>query len=207
MLFDPFISPNPLASSIKVGDIKPDYMFISHGHQDHIADAVSIARQSGCTCIGIWEIAQWLQAQGIENVHPMNIGGSREFDFGTVKMVNAIHSSSFPDGSFAGHPAGFVIHNTEDCFYYAGDTALHQDMQLIPRRYKLNCAFLPMGNNFTMDILDAIDAARMTGTHTVIGMHYDTFGYITINHEEAHRAFQSAGINLHLLKIGETLTL
>ncbi|NBP05300.1 MAG: hypothetical protein EBV15_03635 [Bacteroidetes bacterium] len=105
------------------------------------------------------------------------------------------------------YSAGFVVQNPEDCFYYAGDTALHSDMQLISRRYKLKCAFLPIGSNFTMDTQDAIEAARMLGTHTVIGMHYDTFGYIAINHEETHRAFQSAGINLHLMKIGETLTL
>jgi L-ascorbate metabolism protein UlaG (beta-lactamase superfamily) len=182
-------------------------MFISHGHEDHVADAVAIAGQSGCTCVGIWEITAWLRSKGIENVHPMNIGGNREFDFGTVKMVNAIHSSTLPDGMPGGNPAGFIIQNAEDCFYYAGDTALHSDMQLIPRRYKLKCAFLPLGSNFTMDVQDAIEAARMLGTHTVIGMHYDTFGYITINHEETHRAFQTAGFDLHLMKIGDTLTL
>lgn len=207
MLFDPFITPNPLATSINISTINPDYMFISHGHEDHVADAVAIAGQSGCTCIGIWEITAWLRSQGIENVHPMNIGGSREFDFGTVKMVNAIHSSTLPDGLPGGNPAGFIIQNAEDCFYYAGDTALHSDMQLIPRRFRLKCAFLPLGSNFTMDVQDAIEAARMLGTHTVIGMHYDTFGYITINHEDTHRAFQTAGFDLHLMKIGDSLTL
>lgn len=207
MLFDPFITPNPLATSINISTINPDYMFISHGHEDHVADAVAIAGQSGCTCIGIWEITAWLRSQGIENVHPMNIGGSREFDFGTVKMVNAIHSSALPDGMPGGNPAGFIIQNAEDCFYYAGDTALHSDMQLIPRRFRLKCAFLPLGSNFTMDVQDAIEAARMLGTHTVIGMHYDTFGYITINHEDTHRAFQTAGFDLHLMKIGDSLTL
>lgn len=182
-------------------------MFISHGHEDHVADAVTIASQSGCTCIGIWELTAWLKMQGIDNIHPMNIGGSREFDFGTVKMVNAVHSSTLPDGQPGGNPAGFVIQNAEDCFYYAGDTALHTDMQLIPRRFKLKCAFLPIGSNFTMDVQDAIEAARMLGIHTVIGMHYDTFGYITINHEETHRAFQTAGFDLHLMKIGDSLTL
>jgi len=205
MLFDPFISSNPLAEGIDVDKIQPDYMLISHGHEDHTADAVRIARQSGCKCIGIWEIHSWLQSNGIENTHPMNIGGSHSFEFGTVKMVSAVHSSSFPDGSYAGNPAGFVIQNSDDCFYYAGDTALHTDMQLISRKFKLNCAFLPIGNNFTMDIYDAIDAARMVGTTTVIGMHFDTFGPIEINHEEAHRAFKTAGIHLHLMKIGDTI--
>jgi L-ascorbate metabolism protein UlaG (beta-lactamase superfamily) len=205
MLFDPFISGNPIAAGIDVDKINPDYMLISHGHEDHVGDAVRIAGQSGCLCIGIWEIHSWLQSQGISNTHPMNIGGSYPFDFGTVKMVNAVHSSSLPNGDYGGNPAGFVIHNSEDCFYYAGDTALHSDMQLISRKFKLKCAFLPIGNNFTMDIYDAIDAARMLGTTTVVGMHYDTFAPIKINHEEAHRAFQTAGIHLHLMKIGESI--
>jgi L-ascorbate metabolism protein UlaG (beta-lactamase superfamily) len=205
MLFDPFISGNPIAAGIDVDKINPDYMLISHGHEDHVGDAVRIAGQSGCLCIGIWEIHSWLQSQGISNTHPMNIGGSYPFDFGTVKMVNAVHSSSLPNGDYGGNPAGFVIHNSEDCFYYAGDTALHSDMQLISRKFKLKCAFLPIGNNFTMDIYDAIDAARMLGTTTVVGMHYDTFAPIKINHEEAHRAFQTADIHLHLMKIGESI--
>jgi L-ascorbate metabolism protein UlaG (beta-lactamase superfamily) len=205
MLFDPFISGNPIAAGIDVDKINPDYMLISHGHEDHVGDAVRIAGQSGCLCIGIWEIHSWLQSQGISNTHPMNIGGSYPFDFGTVKMVNAVHSSSLPNGDYGGNPAGFVIHNSEDCFYYAGDTALHSDMQLISRKFKLKCAFLPIGNNFTMDIYDAIDAARMLGTTTVVGMHYDTFAPIKINHEEAHRAFQTAGIHLHLMKIGDSI--
>jgi L-ascorbate metabolism protein UlaG (beta-lactamase superfamily) len=205
MLFDPFISGNPIAAGIDVDKINPDYMLISHGHEDHVGDAVRIAGQSGCLCIGIWEIHSWLQSQGISNTHPMNIGGSFPFDFGTVKMVNAVHSSSLPNGDYGGNPAGFVIHNSEDCFYYAGDTALHSDMQLISRKFKLKCAFLPIGNNFTMDIYDAIDAARMLGTTTVVGMHYDTFAPIKINHEEAHRAFQTAGIHLHLMKIGDSI--
>jgi len=207
MLFDPFITPNSLASSVNISNIKPDYMLISHGHENHVADAVSIAKQSNCTCIAILELTAWLKSKGVDNVYPMNIGGSHKLDFGTVKMVNAVHSSTMLEGMPGGNPAGFVIQNMEDCFYYAGDTALHSDMQLIPRRHKLKCAFLPIGSNFTMDVLDAIEAARMLGAHTVIGMHYDTFGCLTINHEEAHRAFQSAGINLHLMKIGETLTL
>lgn len=207
MLFDPFISPNPLAAAIDVDALRPDYMLISHGHEDHVADALRIAGNSGCTCVGIWEVYSWLLKNGISKAHPMNIGGSWNFDFGTVKMVSAVHSSSLPDGSYGGNPAGYVIHNQEDCFYYAGDTALHNDMALISRRFKLKCAFLPIGSNFTMDIYDAIDAARMIGASNVIGMHYDTFGFITINHEEAYRAFQTAGINLHLMNIGDTLEL
>ncbi len=182
-------------------------MLISHGHEDHVADAVQIATQSGCQCAGIWEVMAWMNRQGVTNTHGMNIGGSWPFDFGTLKLVNAVHSSTMPDGSSGGNPAGFVIQNNNDCFYYAGDTALHSDMQLISRKFKLKCAFLPIGSNFTMDVYDAIDAARMIGTNTVIGMHFDTFGFIKINHDEAQRAFTSAGINLHLMNIGDTIEL
>lgn len=207
ILFDPFISPNPLAANVKVDEILPDFMLLSHGHEDHVADSVAIANQSNCQCIGIWEVMAWLNRQGVNNTHGMNIGGSFSFDFGTLKLVNAVHSSTMPDGTPGGNPAGFVIQNADDCFYYAGDTALHSDMQLISRKFKLKLAFLPLGSNFTMDLYDAIDAARMVGTNTVIGMHYDTFGYIKINHEEAQKAFTSAGINLYLMNIGETIDL
>jgi L-ascorbate metabolism protein UlaG (beta-lactamase superfamily) len=109
LLFDPFITPNDLAKDIDVEKIEADYILVSHGHQDHIADLVSIAKRTNAKVIGIWEVTAWLGKQGIENVHPMNIGGKWKFDFGTVKCVNAVHSSTFPDGSSAGNPMGFVL--------------------------------------------------------------------------------------------------
>jgi L-ascorbate metabolism protein UlaG (beta-lactamase superfamily) len=204
ILFDPFISPNPLAAAIDVDSLYPDYMLISHGHIDHIADAVRIAMNSKCKVVGIWEIATWMEKKGIEMVHPMNIGGSWQFDFGKVQLTQAVHSSTLPDGSNGGSPTGFVVQNEEDCFYYSGDTALFTDMALISKRYSLKVAFLPIGSNFTMDMYDAADAAVLLNCKTVIGMHYDTFGYIMIDHEEAVQAFASKGIELHLLKVGET---
>lgn len=207
ILFDPFITPNPLASEIKVENIHPDYILLSHGHNDHVADAYAIASRSGCEVIGIWETAAWMQSQGIEKVHQMNIGGSWQFDFGMVKLVNAVHSSTLPGNIPGGNPAGFVIQNNEDCFYYAGDTALHMDMQLIPRRFNLKLAFLPIGSNFTMDVTDAIEAARMVQCNNIIGMHYNTFGYIKIDQQEAMDAFTKAGIHLHLLTIGQTINI
>lgn len=207
ILFDPFISPNPLASAIKLDTILPDYVLLSHGHSDHIADAVEICKNANCTAVGIWETIAWIEKQGIGKTHPMNIGGAWNFDFGSLKMVNAVHSSSLPDGNTGGNPAGFVVQNEQDCFYYAGDTALHMDMQLIPRRFNLKVAFLPIGSNFTMDVQDAIEAARMIQCNHIIGMHYDTFGYIEINHSEAMNAFTKAGIHLQLLEIGQTISI
>jgi len=131
LLFDPFISPNPLASHIKIEEILPDYILVSHGHEDHLADLVRISKQSNAMVIGVWELYVWASKQGLTNLHPMNTGGRKTFDFGTVQLVKAVHSSSFPDGSYAANPVGFVIESEEGNFYYSGDTALTFDMQLI----------------------------------------------------------------------------
>jgi L-ascorbate metabolism protein UlaG (beta-lactamase superfamily) len=203
LLFDPFISPNELASHIDVDSIEADYILLSHAHQDHMADALRIAGRTGATIIAIWEIAQWAINNGHQKTHAMNIGGYWNFDFGTVQMVKAVHSSSFPDGSYGGTPAGFVVSGDNKTFYYSGDTALTLDMQLIPERHQLNFAFLPIGNNFTMDITDAITAAKFVKCNHIIGMHYDTFGFITINHQEAINQFNQAGKLLTLMDIGQ----
>jgi len=116
ILFDPFISPNPLASELKVEKLNPDYMFISHGHDDHIADAIAIAKQSNCTCIGSWETEGWFKAQGIENTHSMNIGGKWAFDFGVIKITNAVHSSSFSSGQAGGNPMGLCSSKRRNLF-------------------------------------------------------------------------------------------
>ncbi len=207
LLFDPFISPNPLASHIKVDEIKPDYILVSHGHEDHLADLVAIAKQSNAMVVGVWEIYVWATKQGLTNVHPMNTGGRKTFDFGTVQLTSAVHSSSFPDGSYAGNPVGFVVETQEGNFYYSGDTALTMDMQLIPKRTTLNFALFPIGSNFTMDAHDASIAADFVLVNKVIGLHYDTFGFIQINHDEAKKTFSSSGKELILLKIGESIDL
>jgi L-ascorbate metabolism protein UlaG (beta-lactamase superfamily) len=134
----------------------------------------------------------------------MNHGGKKEFDFGNIKMVNAIHSSSMPDGSYAGNPAGFVVKSGEATFYYAGDTALTYDMKLIADEFSIDFAFLPIGDNFTMGIDDAIRAAQFIGTNKVFGMHYDTFPIIEIDKNEAIKKFSANEIELILLKIGES---
>jgi len=206
LLFDPFISPNELAAKIDINSVKADYILISHGHEDHIADTVAIAKRTGAKVICIWEINVWLSKQGVENIHPMNIGGKVKLDFGNVKCVNAVHSSSLPDGSYGGNPMGFVIESNEGNFYYAGDTALTYDMKLIGEYRHINFAFLPIGDNFTMGVDNAIIASDFINCKDIIGMHYDTFGYIKIDHIDAQNKFTQSGKKLTLLNIGETIT-
>lgn len=207
ILFDPFIRGNELARHIDPDAIKPDFILISHGHQDHIGDAVSIAKQSGATVISNWEIVNWLNTQGVENTHPMNIGGHWFFDFGKVKCVNAVHSSSLPDGTYGGNPMGFLLETPEGNLYYAGDTALTLDMKLIGDYKHIDLAFLPIGNNFTMGIDNAIIAAGFIRCDKIVGMHYDTFGYIKIDLQEAVDKFTAAGKELILMEIGGNISL
>jgi L-ascorbate metabolism protein UlaG (beta-lactamase superfamily) len=169
ILFDPFITYNELAKDIDVNKIEADYIFLSHGHADHIADCISIATRTNATVVAIFEVHEWLNKNGVANTHPMNTGGKWNFDFGTVKCVVAQHSSSLPDGTYGGNPIGFVFTTTDGNFYYSGDTALTLDMQLIPLWAELNFAVLPIGDNFTMDVNDAIKAAEFVKTTTVVG--------------------------------------
>jgi L-ascorbate metabolism protein UlaG (beta-lactamase superfamily) len=206
LLFDPFITPNELANKvIDVDTIEADYILVSHGHADHIADCVRIASRTGAKVICSWEIYEWLGKQGISNVHPMNTGGKWNFGNFTVKAVVAQHSSGLPDGSYGGNPFGFIVYTEEANFYYSGDTALTLDMQLITAWADLNFAVLPIGDNFTMGVADAVVAAQMVNVKQVIGVHYDTFGFIKINHEQAKKAFADTGCTLHLLEIGEAV--
>jgi L-ascorbate metabolism protein UlaG (beta-lactamase superfamily) len=202
MLFDPFIRGNALASHVELSSINPHYILLSHAHSDHTADAVEISKQSGATCIGVYEVCGYLQSKGAESIHPMNIGGSKVFDGIEIKMTQAIHSSSFEDGTYGGVAGGFQI-STDNChFYYAGDTSFFGDMQFIGKKRQLDFAILPIGGNFTMDATDAIECAKLLNVNKVIGVHYDTFGYIVINHQNAIDAFSEAGIELILMPIG-----
>jgi len=207
ILFDPFITPNELAKDIDIKSIPADYILVSHGHQDHVADVEAIAKNTGATVVSNFEVISWLQEKGVEHVHPMNHGGSKQFDFGKIKYVNAVHSSTMPDGSPGGNPGGFVISSEEKTFYYAGDTALTYDMKLIGEAFDIDFAFMPIGDNFTMGIDDAIKAADFVGTTKIIGMHYDTFPYIEIDEAEVKKVAEQAGIELRMLNIGEKITL
>lgn len=207
LVFDPFITPNELAKNIALSSVKADYILISHGHEDHIADAEALAKITGAKLICSWEINVWFGSKGLTNIHPMNIGGKVKFEFGSVKAVAAVHSSGLPDGTYGGSPMGFVIESSEGDFYYAGDTALTYDMKLIGDYRKIDFAFLPIGDNFTMGVDNAIIACEFIKCNKVIGMHYDTFGYIVINKEEAMKKFERSGNELVLMEIGQNITI
>ncbi len=204
ILFDPFITPNPKAKHIDVNSIQADYILLSHGHGDHVADALTIAKNTGAKIVSNYEIISWYAEKGHDNGHPLNHGGAWNFDFGKVKYVNAVHSSVLPDGTYGGNPGGFVIMSDEGNFYFAGDTALTLDMKLIPMTCpKLDFAVLPIGDNFTMGYEDAVIAAEFVECDKIIGVHYDTFGYIGIDHDAAKAAFEAKGKELILMEIGE----
>jgi L-ascorbate metabolism protein UlaG (beta-lactamase superfamily) len=207
VLFDPFISPNAKAQQIAISQIMPDYILISHGHEDHVADVERIAKQSGAVLVSNFEIVSWFQKKGIDQVHPMNHGGMKQFGFGKVKYVNAVHSSTMPDNSPGGNPGGFVVESVEGTFYFAGDTALTYDMKLIGEEFKVDFAFFPIGDNFTMGIEDALKAADFVGTNTIVGMHYDTFPYIVIDEKVVGQKAKDAQKELILLEIGEKIIL
>lgn len=207
LLFDPYIAQNPLANHISIDSIKADYILLSHGHFDHVADAELIAKNNDATIISNYEIYAWYEQKGIKG-HPLNLGGKRNFPFGTVKMVNAVHSSVLPDGTYGGNPGGFLITNAEESLYFAGDSALTMDMQLIKMFCpELKVAILPIGDNFTMGIDDAIIASDWIGCNQIVGCHFDTFGYIQIDHETAIHSFKEKGKHLQLLSLGESIQL
>lgn len=205
LVFDPFVTPNELANNkINIEDIKADYVLLTHGHADHVVDAEAIAKANDAPIISNFEIVSWYETKGLKG-HPMNHGGKWEFDFGTVNYVNAVHSSVLPDGTYGGNPGGFVITTAEGTFYVAGDTALTWDMKLIPMLYpKLDFAILPIGDNFTMSYEHAVLASDFIECSDIIGCHYDTFGFIEIDHEAAKQAFSTKEKQLTLPEIGVT---
>lgn len=206
LIIDPFISPNEQASSIDVSEIRCDYMILTHGHGDHIADVMNIAKNNPeMVLISNYEIVTHYADKGIQG-HGMNHGGKFNFDFGTIKLVNAVHSSSFPDGSYAGNPAGIVIWNDEGVLYHAGDTALTRDMELIPISCPaLSAAILPIGDNFTMDYQEALIASDMIDCDFVIGCHFDTFPPIKVDHNKVEAYFNNAEKQIVLPTIGQTI--
>lgn len=204
LLFDPFINGNPLATGVDVNAIRCDYILPTHAHSDHIGDLETVAANNpNVLIICIWEMSAYYSAKGLRT-HPMNKGGWWTFDFGRLKMVNAVHSSVFPDGMPSGEPAGFVIDSSDGVLYVAGDTALNMDMQLIPMTCPtLDAAILPVGSNFTMDYADALMASDFIRCNRIIGCHYDTFPLIKIDHEEAKATFAESRKELVLMGIGE----
>lgn len=207
LLFDPFISQNPLSDPTLLDTLNPQYILISHGHFDHIADASPIAKRTQAPILSNFEITLWLEKQGLSQVLPMNLGGNRSFDFGKIHYVQAAHSSSLPDGSYGGTAGGFIVEGPEGILYYAGDTALMSDMKLFGECFQIDIALLPIGGTFTMGVDEAIRAARLLNCKQVMGVHFDTFEAIKIDHEEAKKKFQDEEIPFHLLKMKESLIL
>ena len=206
IIVDPFISGNELAKNIDLNSLKADYILITHAHFDHVSDVEFIAKLSNAKLISNYEIVTHYQKKGLDE-HPMNHGGSWDFDFGKVTYTNAIHTSSFEDGSYGGQPGGFLLETTEGTIYIAGDTALTYDMKLIPLKAKLDLAILPIGDNFTMGVDDAIIASDFIECNKVLGYHYDTFGFIKIDHEEAKAKFKAKNKELFLLNIGNSMNI
>lgn len=206
LLIDPFITGNPLAKDISIDNLKADYILITHAHQDHILDVEAIAKRTGAKLISNYEIIMHYGAKGFDG-HPVNHGGICVFDDIAIKYVNAVHTSSFPDGSYGGQPGGFVISFKDKSVYIAGDTAVTFDMKLIPLQTKLDLAILPIGDNFTMGVDDAILASDFVECNKVLGCHYNTFPPIKIDEEKAVNKFKSADKELILLSIGNSIAL
>ncbi len=205
LLFDPFITPNELAKKIRMNEVPADYILLSHAHEDHVADAVAIAKRTNAQVLANFEIYLWLTRQGLQNLYPMNLGGTARLNGFQATLVPALHSSSLPDGSYGGAAGGWVVRTPEGNFYYSGDTALMSDMKLIGESTQFKWAALCIGDTFTMGVEQAIQASEFIGCNQVLGVHYDTFPPIRIDHDEARQKFKAAGRTLHLPPIGGTL--
>lgn len=183
IVIDPFINGNPVAT-IKTSDIKADYVLVSHGHVDHLGDAIEITKQSGATLISVFELATYATRHGV-NAHPMHIGGSHQFDGMKLKLTQAWHGSGLTseDGpaEYLGNPCGFIIELDGKTIYHSGDTGLFGDMEIIGRRNDIDMALLPIGDNFTMGPEDALEAIKLLKPATVIPMHYNTWPLIEQN--------------------------
>ncbi len=185
LLIDPFLKPNNPAAVHTGEEVEPTHIALTHGHADHMADAVPVAKRTGASCVAIVELAEWLKGQGIENVSDPNLGGTVSFDWGSIKLVPAWHTNTLPGSAEApfsaehgvpiGTAAGLVIELGGKTIYHAGDTCLFGDMKLIAERNPVDVALLPIGGHYTMDRHDAVVAAGFIGADTVIPMHYDTF--------------------------------
>lgn len=189
ILIDPFLTGNPQAPA-GAGDLHADFIVVTHAHGDHLGDAVPIAKRTNATVISNYEIASYCEKQGVKT-HAMHIGGAAAFPFGRAKLTQALHGSSFPDGSYGGNPAGVVLRLGDRVVYHAGDTGLFSDMQLIGEE-GLDVAILPIGDNFTMGVDDAVRAVRFLKPKAVVPMHYNTFEIIDADPDSFRRKVERA---------------
>jgi L-ascorbate metabolism protein UlaG (beta-lactamase superfamily) len=205
ILIDPFFTGNPQAS-VTAGDVRADFIILTHAHGDHYGDTVEIAKRTGATLISNFEIVNYCQKQGVANAHPLHLGGGHAFPFGRAKLTVAHHGSSFPDGTYGGNPAGVLIEFEGKRLYDAGDTALFSDMTLIGQP-GLDVALLPIGDNFTMGPDDAAAAAKLLRARTVIPEHYNTWPVIAQDPEVFKRKVEgSTESKVVILKSGGTFT-
>ncbi len=204
VLIDPFLSGNPKAA-IAAEDIPATSILLTHGHGDHYGDIVAIAKRTGATVVAITEIAGELDQEGLE-VRDTNLGGTAKFDWGTVKLVPALHTSTTPRGTVSA-PAGLLIQFADTVVYHLGDTALFSDLQLVGKRAPIDIALMCIGGHYTMDRTDAVDAASLVGAKTVIPCHYNTFPPIETDAQAFKSDVESAtGSNVVILESGETHT-
>lgn len=210
VIVDPFITGNPL-SDLDADKVEADFIILTHGHGDHLGDTVNIAKRTDATVIALPEVLDYLSNKhGLENVHPMNIGGNIEFEFGKVKYVQAFHSSSFTEDNgdiiYLGMPTGVVLETEAGTIYHTGDTGLFSDMKLIADRHPVDLCFIPIGDNFTMGIDDASYAINeFIKPKKVVPIHYDTFDYIKQDPNDFKEAVKNAEV--HILKPGESVDL
>lgn len=207
LIVDPFIKGNPL-TDIKPEDVKVDYILLTHGHGDHFGDTPQIAKNNDATVIAPFELATFCEQKGIK-VHPMHIGGSFKFDFGKVKLTQALHGSAFVDNGdiiYTGNPCGFIIQMDDKTIYHAGDTGLFGDMALLGEMYDIDVALLPIGDNFVMGIDDAVKAVEFLKPKKVVPMHYNTFDVIKQDPEEFKTKAQGMA-EVVILTPGKTLKL
>ena len=203
ILIDPFLNDNP-TSPVKAGEVTADYIIITHAHGDHIGDAIPIAKENNATIITNFEIANWCDAQGVQS-HPLHIGGSAKFPFGVVKLTQAFHGSSFPDGSYGGMPAGVLIMVEGKTIYHSGDTGLFGDMKLIAELNPIDVALLPIGDNFTMGISDAVKAVEFLKPKIVIPMHYKTFDIIDVDPQVFTELIKKTGVDAQVIDYGKSI--
>ena len=205
VLIDPFLDGNP-TSPVKSDDVKADYIILTHAHGDHLGDTIKIAKEHKATVIAVNELADYCASNGVD-AHNMHIGGGHNFDFGRVKFTIAHHGSLSPDNHFGGEPAGVLITADGKTLYHAGDTGIFYDMKLIGEMNKIDYALLPIGDNFTMGVDDAVKAAEFLQAEVSIPMHYNTFPVIEASPNEFKAKVESLGRKSIVLEYGEEIEL